>query len=149
MGSCSPNSASREKIKTNLFFSSPEMVNFNDFYDKRTDIWSVGIICYTLLFHKLPYEIAENENLEDLRDKIMKCKFTEQIELRTYDKKIKDFLMLFLAPQSERTDASRLLKHEIITQYTLWESELFKYQYIIRYCLNMTQNDLFANSIGV
>jgi len=31
LGSCSVNTASKEKIKTNLFFSSPEMVRYNDF----------------------------------------------------------------------------------------------------------------------
>jgi len=56
----------------------------------------------------------------------LKCKFSEQLELRTYDKNIKELLMLFLADVSERSDATSLLNHYLITQYTLWEVEISK-----------------------
>jgi len=44
LGTCTHICRTRNKIETVLICTSPEMAKFKEYYDKRTDIWSIGII---------------------------------------------------------------------------------------------------------
>ena len=51
-------------IKGTPYFMSPEMIK-GDKYDKRTDLWSMGVITYLLLTGRMPFLGNEAEDLDE------------------------------------------------------------------------------------
>lgn len=50
LGTCTEANPTKQKILTNLLFTSPEMANYNSQYDKKTDLYSIGVIFFLLLY---------------------------------------------------------------------------------------------------
>lgn len=59
------------EIKGTPYFMSPEVVK-GEKYDKRTDLWSMGVITYYLLAGQPPFRGNDND---DLDDKILSCDY--------------------------------------------------------------------------
>ena len=50
-------------LKTNvgtLKYEAPEILNGNQYYDEKCDLWSLGVVIYRLCFKKFPFD-GENE----------------------------------------------------------------------------------------
>lgn len=56
-------------ILGNPLYAAPEILNGQE-YDKASDIWSAGIICYILLSGSLPYEIDEYDDYPSFIKKV-------------------------------------------------------------------------------
>ena len=50
-----PSYKTKGKINSDFFFISPEILKRNDF-DEKCDLWSLGVIIYTLLFREYPFK---------------------------------------------------------------------------------------------
>lgn len=81
MGSCCKIKECKQKIKSNLIFSSPEMVTPNKSYDESTDIWSIGVILQCLLHGHSPYVTKTQDRMDDLRMRISRGEFIFQADM--------------------------------------------------------------------
>ena len=59
------------EIKGTPYFMSPEIVR-GDKYDKRTDLWSMGVVTYLLLIGRMPFR---GSDIADLDTKILTCDY--------------------------------------------------------------------------
>ena len=69
-------SQSRQRLSMNvgtLQFCAPEMINNESkLYDERVDVWSVGMILYSLFTLELPFARENFQNVFELRDTVAK-----------------------------------------------------------------------------
>lgn len=52
---------------------APEIVQRQDYEGKPVDVWSLGVLLYTMLFGRFPFN---GRNYNELYRRIMRCKFT-------------------------------------------------------------------------
>ena len=55
---------------TNPYYRSPEMI-LGRGYTKSTDLWSIGVVMYELIYGKLPFGIQDNDTPVDAYEKIL------------------------------------------------------------------------------
>ena len=109
----SENLISKSNFQNNSLSTAPEILKTNE-YNEKSDIWSLGVIIYYLLFQKYPYEgnseigllrnidseisllrdidyeknlgldQIKNNNLKDLINKILKIKLEERLSWDEY-----------------------------------------------------------------
>jgi serine/threonine protein kinase len=68
---------------SNVCYMPPE-VFLNNIYNTKSDVWSLGIILYYLLFQKLPF-ISESDNYFEIYSKISNAEYI-------YDKKVSKYM---------------------------------------------------------
>jgi calcium-dependent protein kinase len=95
---------------------APEVID--GFYDEKCDIWSCGVILYTMLFGKYPFKA---DNRDELFSVIKKGHLDFQDEAwKSKSKELKGLLSKMLTVNAnERISASDALKHK-------WFQKMFK-----------------------
>ena len=96
------------KIVTNSLYCSPEMLNRQ--YNEATDMWSLGVVMFALLFNKMPFS---GKNLDDLfiNIKVTNIDLTRDV-FRKLSKQGKSFLnSLFDKSPKRRLTASNATEH--------------------------------------
>ena len=105
---CTQHGMAQTQIGT-PYYMSPELWK-NQKYDKRSDIWSLGVLLYELATLKHPF-LAQSERA--LADKVMKGQYSPLPKAFSADLSNVIKLMLQLDP-SKRPTASQLLEHPIV-----------------------------------
>ena len=86
-------------IKGTPYFMSPEVIR-GEKYDKRTDLWSMGVITYLLLSGSMPFR---GNDVNDLDDKILNCDYNFENEVwREISREAKKFIEALIEPNQER-----------------------------------------------
>lgn len=70
-----------KEILGSPMYMAPEIVR-QDQYNEKCDIWSCGILCYTMLSGSMPYKINEEDSVELLFELIKSKKFSKDDFLR-------------------------------------------------------------------
>ena len=93
------------------FYRSPEMI-LGRGYSKATDIWSLGVIIYEIIYKTLPFNMSLSDAPVDAYEKIlsMKLEFDDQ-----HDACFKNFLNCLLVKSDNRLDAGYLIKNFWLT----------------------------------
>ena len=65
-----PKNIKHDKVLRSLFYTAPEVFTKN--YDEKCDIWSCGVILYTLLSNKIPFD---GDNEKEIISKIEKGEY--------------------------------------------------------------------------
>ena len=89
-----------------IFYAAPEVIEGN--YNEKCDIWSCGILLYSLLVGTVPFN---GRNHKEIANKIkeMKIPFTE--EFNDISNEAKDLIKKMLVKEDERISADDVLKH--------------------------------------
>ena len=89
-----------------IYYASPEVIDGN--YSEKCDIWSCGILLYSLLVGTVPFK---GRNRKEIINKIkeMKIPFTE--EFNDISNEAKDLIKKMLVKENERISADDILKH--------------------------------------
>jgi len=129
----------------NSVWSAPEIVS-GDPYDKKVDMWSMGIICYVILAGYLPFE---DFSLNRIRNRIKLGRFSFHDEYWcNVSPGAKDFVQKLLNPNPcQRWNANQALQHEWFRQdnQVLEERNLDKFLTNIRtfnYCARKQEKTL-------
>lgn len=104
----------------NHFYRSPEMI-LGRGYTKATDIWSLGVLTYEMIFRTLPFDMKYTDPPIDAYEKILKMDLKRS---ENKEQNILNFIKGLLCKSRERWDANLLLKK-------LWLGEKEK-KYILK-----------------
>ncbi len=96
-------------MSANLIYKAPELLNGIN-YDKKTDIWSIGIILYKLIYNRMPlyeknlpdksiYNDNINDNINDILKLILEKNSIKRININqlfeiNYLKKYKQLIII-------------------------------------------------------
>jgi len=94
-------------------YIAPEILNDNCGYSYEVDIWSLGIIMYTLLIGKTPFE-SNNENTTYKRIKMMDYTFPEETNISEAAKSL--ISQILVCDPSKRPKLDQILKHDFFLQ---------------------------------
>ena len=94
-------------------YIAPEILNDNRGYSYEVDIWSLGIIMYTLLIGKTPFE-SNNENTTYKRIKMMDYTFPEETNISEAAKNL--ISQILVCDPSKRPKLDQILKHDFFLQ---------------------------------
>ena len=97
------------------YYRSPEMIMGRG-YTKSTDIWSLGVVLFELIYNKLPFKMSNKDSPVDAYEKILKVKHGFDV---AKGEVINDLLLGMLSPSSTRFDFTTV-------QRNLWFSNLDK-----------------------
>ena len=86
-------------IKGTPYFMSPEVIR-GEKYDKRTDLWSMGVITYLLLSGHMPFR---GSDVDDLDQKILNCDYSfENQTWQGITREAKKFIEALIEPSQEK-----------------------------------------------
>ena len=108
-----PNEKFQSEVGT-ILYMAPEV--FQNNYNEKCDIWSIGVILYFLIEGKPPF-MGQNDGEIKLKIKSMKYKFSEEWE--KYSEKgevVKDLIKHMLIKEDERYTAQQVLDHPWINK---------------------------------
>ena len=96
------------------YYMSPEV--YRGSYDKRCDLWSMGVITYQLLSGSMPFNAKDLDQLEEL---ILTCDYNFDAPIwREVSRDAKNFIEGLIEPQvKDRFTCDQALKHPWITRY--------------------------------
>jgi CRP-like cAMP-binding protein len=97
------------------YYRSPEMIMGRG-YTKSTDIWSLGVVLFELIYNRLPFKMSKKDTPVDAYEKILKVKHGFE---PSKGEVINDLLLGMLSPSSSRFDLATI-------QRNLWFSNLDK-----------------------
>jgi len=104
-----------KEILGSPMYMAPEILT-QDEYDEKCDIWSTGILCYSLLCGEMPFQPHEDDPLEVLLERIRLKVFTKSDMSGTawqhISNEAKDFVLMLLEKDPEkRPSAKEMLGH--------------------------------------
>jgi hypothetical protein len=89
------------------YYRSPEMI-LGRGYSKATDIWSLGVIIYEIIYKTLPFNIGFSDSPVEAYEKILEMKLGYDDQ---HDACFRNFLNLLLCKSDSRLDAGSLLRN--------------------------------------
>lgn len=92
---------------------APEILNKNENYNEKCDIWSLGVIIYKLLFGKYPFYPKEN-TLEELKNEVNKGQLIFPIEIQISEEAKNLIKSMLCVDQEKRIGFDELFKNEWI-----------------------------------
>ncbi|CAI4230235.1 unnamed protein product [Auanema sp. JU1783] len=107
-------------------FVAPEVLKRQG-YDRSCDVWSLGVILYTMLSGKTPFAMGPTDSAEDILKRMGEGKICmEGTEWENVSNAAKDLVTRLLCVDSlKRPTAKQILQHQWITQrYTLPQAAL-------------------------
>jgi len=109
------------------------MVSPGEHINYKTDLYSVGIILYTMLYGYGPYNVTTNLGLKEIKSMVQKGMIIgEDYRAIKFDRITLDFLKLILKKdQTERPHLDDLFEHKFILNNKLDKSKMNKFSYII------------------
>lgn len=122
-----------------IAYMAPELVDESaPKYDKRCDIWSLGITLSELILGKIPYDIQEheNENHVFLLSRKIKNTNAKAIVKKTFKncqndyERAKEFLGKCLEKCENRPDALELTKTDFYTTYSTMTPDDVRIKYM-------------------
>jgi len=66
-----PNKVTKQKCTVNIIYASPEYAGEGNYYDYKTDIFSIGVLLYSLTYGFSPYDCEDDLDLEEITEKII------------------------------------------------------------------------------
>ena len=102
-------------------YAAPEMLE-NKIYDKKSDLWSLGVIIYKLFTRKFPYEGKENENSEAQILKRIKSNQSNHLKYISNDPQFDHLIraLLTINPE-ERLTWKEYFDHPFLTTGDCWK----------------------------
>ena len=101
------------EIVGTIHYMSPEIIEGK--YSEKCDIWSAGVILYTILSGLLPFE---GNSTKEIFKKILKKKYTFPEEEFSYiSNDAKDLISNMLCEESKRYTAEQILEHPWIKNF--------------------------------
>lgn len=105
-----------KKLYGTPVFTAPEKLAKGSINDEKSDIWAVGIVCYTMLAGSYPYSISVIDSKESVFAQIPTKNFAVDIpkttDLEHVTKDCKDFIIKALTQNPDkRPTAQELLEH--------------------------------------
>jgi len=125
-----------ETVCGSPLYMAPEIMNNNP-YNNQTDLWSIGMILYEMLYGAHPFEKCKS--VPELKDKVR----TTQIQIPPPDTMNKDVSPICLSL------LSNLLQKKVVNRIN-WD-EFFTHPWVINYQYtqpNEYENKLYSVSIG-
>ena len=99
----------KRKVCGTLNYIAPEMLNGKTGYSYKVDIWSLGVIIYTLIIGKAPFESRDTKTIYR-RIKMNNYYFPESIKI---SEAAKDLIsQILIADPSKRPSLAQILKHD-------------------------------------
>ena len=89
-----------------IYYAAPEVIDGN--YNEKCDIWSCGILLYTLLIGNLPFD---GRNQKDIAKKIKQMNVPYTEDFNYISKEAKDLIQKMLCKESDRISAQEVLNH--------------------------------------
>ena len=82
-----------------LPFAAPEVLAENSKYDEKCDLWSAGVLLYTLVCGEYPFNVRDRQRcIKRIRTGKMKSKKMALLEKSVADVELKDLLLKLLEP---------------------------------------------------
>lgn len=125
-----------ETICGSPLYMAPEIMNNNP-YNNQTDLWSIGMILYEMLYGTHPFEKCKS--IPELKDQLIKT----QIQIPPLDTPNKDVSQLCIS-------LLKKLLQKKVTQRINWD-DFFKHPWVMNYQYtqqNEYENKLYSVSIG-
>lgn len=128
-------------------FMSPESFSNKYNYNEKTDLYSLGIILYMLHFGKFPYKVTVEHTIKDVREMVLKQKFTDMTDL---EPDFSDLLKTLLSFQPcKRSDVDSLLRHPFVLRCENKKVSILNDNPELQRLLNFNALQLFSNFIGI
>ena len=89
-----------------IYYAAPEVIDGN--YNEKCDVWSCGILLYTLLIGNLPFD---GRNQKDIAKKIKQMNVPYTEDFNYISKEAKDLIQKMLCKESDRISAQEVLNH--------------------------------------
>lgn len=97
------------------FFVAPEI--FDNKITNKCDIWSAGVILYTLLIGEMPFNVDNPKNYRNIKpDEIYKAVSLDKSGWKTISLEAKDLISKMICVDSKRLTAEEVLNHEWFTK---------------------------------
>lgn len=93
-------------------YIAPEVISKKG-YNEKCDIWSLGVLLYTMLAGSYPFYIEDNQDVEILYEKILSGKFSFPDKFKEVSSQVKQLItdLLQLNP-NDRPSAAEILENE-------------------------------------
>ena len=97
-------------------YASPEMVK-RSYYDEKTDIWSVGVVLYAMIYNTFPFQ---SDNIQQLYRQIL---FQDPFFPYDCDKDAKDLILKLLDKDpSTRIELKDCFSHSFLKKYLMLDA---------------------------
>jgi len=96
-----------KSIKGTVYYYSPEMI-YPRSYDWRTDMWSLGIVVYSLLMGKLPFYSKDETELCGM---IFAMKYPQTDNWNLLPSDVQDFIQSLLTTEDKRMTVNEAKQH--------------------------------------
>ena len=107
LGKLNKNKGKLESVVGSILYMAPEVLNGS--YNEKCDIWSLGVILYTLISGVLPF-LGQNDG--ETKMKIILMKYNIEKDFQGASEEVKDLIKHMLVKESERYSAQDILNHK-------------------------------------
>ena len=120
------------KLESDILFQSPEMLNGLE-YDKKTDVFSLGVVFYYLCHYQYPFDVEKGEN-----GYVFKPKEGKKNE-NVYSKELETIINLMLTQdEKDRPDINQVYDM-IMREYVKYLEKNTSIEAVLR-CMNSFEN---------
>lgn len=109
-GACKYSEGFRFKYGSPMYMA-PEV--FNEDYSEMCDIWSCGVIFFTMIVGHQPFQ---SNNFNDLKKKVLKLDMIKSKDWKELDKEVKKFVRKLISVKN-RPNAEQVLKLPLVKKY--------------------------------
>lgn len=118
----------KEKLESDIRFQSPEMLNDLE-YDKKTDVFSLGVVFYYLCYYQYPFDVEKGEN-----GYVFKSKEGKKNE-NVYSKELEAIINLMLTQEEKDRPDINQVYDMIMREYVKYLENNTSIEAVLR-CMN-------------